>query len=42
MPKQDYFTDKQIAAILTYIRQNFGNQSDSVAVKDVLVLRVKQ
>ncbi len=41
MPKQDYLTDHQIAAVLSYVRQNLGNQSDSIAVKDVLVLRVK-
>jgi mono/diheme cytochrome c family protein len=35
MPKQDYLTDKQIASVLSYIRKNFGNQSDSVKVKDV-------
>jgi mono/diheme cytochrome c family protein len=39
MPKQDYLTDKQIASVLSYIRQNFGNQADSVKVKDVKTLR---
>jgi mono/diheme cytochrome c family protein len=39
MPKQDYLSDKQIAQVLTYVRQNFGNQGDSVKERDVKMLR---
>jgi mono/diheme cytochrome c family protein len=42
MPKQDYLTDMQIALVLTYIRQNFGNNADAVLPADVARLRGKK
>lgn len=39
MPKQDFLTNRQIAQVLTYVRQNFGNKADSVKVKDVMMIR---
>ena len=39
MPKQDFLTNRQIAQVLTYIRQNFENKADSVKVKDVMMIR---
>lgn len=42
MPKQDSLTDVQIAQLLTYIRQNFGNKADSVHPADVKNLRRKK
>jgi mono/diheme cytochrome c family protein len=41
MPKQDSLTDVQIAQLLTYIRQNFGNNADAVQPADVTNLRGK-
>ena len=42
MPKQDYLTDVQISQILTYIRQNFGNNADAVTPGEVTNLREKK
>ncbi len=39
MPKQNYLTNKQVAQVLSYLRKNFGNQADSVKVKDVMEVR---
>jgi mono/diheme cytochrome c family protein len=35
MPAQDYLKDAEIAAILTYIRSSWGNNSAAVATEDV-------
>jgi mono/diheme cytochrome c family protein len=40
MPRQDYLTDEQIAKVLTFIRNNFGNKGDSIYPHEVLSLRV--
>jgi mono/diheme cytochrome c family protein len=42
MPKQDNLTDEQISQILTYIRQNFGNNADAVTPGEVTKLREKK
>jgi mono/diheme cytochrome c family protein len=42
MPKQDSLTDVQIANVLTYIRQNFGNHADAVQTANVTNLREKK
>lgn len=42
MPKQDYLTDLQIAQVLTYIRQNFSNNADTVQPEDVKNLRERK
>ena len=39
MPKQNYLTDIEIAQILTYIRQNFGNNASAIQPADVNKLR---
>ena len=41
MPKQDYLSNKQIAQVLSYLRLNLGNKSDSVTVKEVITIRKK-
>jgi mono/diheme cytochrome c family protein len=39
MPPQNYLTNAQIAKVLSYLRQNFGNKADSVKVSDVNNIR---
>ncbi len=39
MPNHLYLSDAQIAAILTYIRSNFGNEADAVLPADVATIR---
>lgn len=41
MPKQSNLTNKQVAQVLSYLRKNFGNQADSVKVRDVNAVRKK-
>lgn len=41
MPKQDYLTDKQVALVLTYLRQNFGNKASVINPNEVKILRGK-
>ena len=41
MPKQDHLSDKQIALVLTYLRQTFGNKASAVNPKEVKMLRGK-
>lgn len=42
MPKQDYLTNTEIAQILTYIRQNFGNNAGPVSPDEVAAVRGKK
>lgn len=42
MPAQDYLTDREIAAVLTYIRHEFGGPAQPVQPADVLALRNDQ
>ena len=35
MPKHDFLTDEQVALVLTYIRQNFGNHSSEITADEV-------
>jgi quinoprotein glucose dehydrogenase len=39
MPPQAHQSDEQVAAVLTYIRQNFGNQASAVTADQVAALR---
>jgi hypothetical protein len=39
MPKFSQLPDRDIASILTYIRQNFGNHSDSISKTSVTIVR---
>lgn len=35
MPAQDYLKDDEIAAVLTYVRNSFGNKASAVTVAEV-------
>jgi mono/diheme cytochrome c family protein len=39
MPSHKFLNDKQMAEVLTYIRQNFGNNSDEIKPVDVYSIR---
>lgn len=39
MPKQDHLKNEEIALILTYIRQNFGNRSSGIDPQEVAKVR---
>lgn len=39
MPAQAYLTDQQIADVLTYVRNNFGNKASAVQVAEVKAVR---
>lgn len=42
MPSQDFLTDKEIADVLTYVRNNFGNKASAVTAAEVAAVRKKQ
>lgn len=42
MPAQDYLKDQEIADVLTYIRNNFGNKASQVKVAEVKAQRAKK
>jgi mono/diheme cytochrome c family protein len=39
MPKLDYLSDKQIAEVLNYVRNNFGNKAKHIKPEDVRMIR---
>jgi mono/diheme cytochrome c family protein len=39
MPKHNFLSDADIAAVLTYIRNNFGNNSSLVTAAEVKKIR---
>ena len=39
MPAQTHLTDAQMAAVLTYVRNSFGNKASAVTVADVKAAR---
>ena len=39
MPAQESLTDAQIAAVLTYVRNSFGNKASAVTVSEVKAVR---
>ena len=41
MPKADYLTNKEIAAVLTYIRTNFAKINDPISEVDVARTRIR-
>ncbi|GAB3635600.1 hypothetical protein GCM10027422_11900 [Hymenobacter arcticus] len=41
MPAQAYLTDQQVADVLTYVRNNFGNKASAVQVAEVKAVRDK-
>ena len=41
MPPLDFLPDEQIADVLTYVRNNFGNKESAVSAEEVKALRKK-
>ena len=41
MPSQAHLTDEQIADVITYVRNSFGNKASAVSVTQVKQLRAK-
>lgn len=41
MPSQAYLSDQQIADVLTYVRNSFGNKASAVTVAQVKAVRAK-
>jgi mono/diheme cytochrome c family protein len=41
MPKADYLTNKEIAAVLTYIRTSFAKVNDPISEVDVARTRIR-
>ena len=39
MPAQDYLKDEEIAAVLTYVRNSFGNKASAVTTDEVKKIR---
>jgi mono/diheme cytochrome c family protein len=39
MPSQDYLTDQQMADVLTYVRNNFGNKASAITPAEVKAVR---
>lgn len=42
MPAYDYLSSDEIAAVLTYLRQNFGNEADPVSADQVETIRQEE
>lgn len=42
MPSHDYLTNQEIADVLTYVRNNFGNKASAITVADVASVRNKK
>jgi mono/diheme cytochrome c family protein len=41
MPAHAFLTDKQVADVLTYIRNTFGNSAEAITPEEVLAQRPK-
>jgi mono/diheme cytochrome c family protein len=41
MPSHDFMTDQQIADVLTYVRNSFGNKAKAVTAAEVKAVRAK-
>ncbi len=41
MPPQDYLSDAELASVLTYVRNNFGNSASAVTKEEVKSIRDK-
>jgi len=39
MPKQDTLADKELSAVLSYVRKSFGNNASPVTINDVKKVR---
>ena len=42
MPSQDYLNDQQMADVLTYVRNTFGNKASAVTAAEVKAVRAKK
>ncbi len=42
MPAHDFLSNGQIAAVLSYVRNNFGNKAESITVQEVKDVRNKK
>jgi glucose/arabinose dehydrogenase len=42
MPSHNFLTNKQMADVLTYVRNSFGNKASAVTITEVKVLRTKK
>ncbi|AMJ68164.1 cytochrome C [Hymenobacter sp. PAMC 26628] len=42
MPAHDFLTDAQMAAVLTYVRNSFGNKASAVSVAEVKATRASK
>lgn len=42
MPPQNTLTDKQIADVLTYVRNSFGNKASAVSADQVAAIRASE
>ena len=40
MPSQDYLNDQQMADVLTYVRNSFGNKASAVTMAEVKAVRI--
>ena len=41
MPAHAFLSDEQVAQLLTFLRQNFGNHANTVEAADVAEVRAK-
>ena len=42
MPANSYLTDQQVADVLTYVRNSFGNKASAVSAAEVKAIRAKK
>ena len=42
MPAHDFLTDAQMAAVLTYVRNSFGNKASAISVAEVKAIRANK
>lgn len=42
MPSHSFLTDQQIADVLTYVRNNFGNKASGITPAEVKAVRAKK
>ncbi len=41
MPPHGFLSDEQVAQLLTFLRQNFGNHANTISATDVAEVRAK-
>ncbi|MBC7654871.1 MAG: cytochrome c, partial [Oligoflexus sp.] len=42
MPAVNYLSDQQIADVLTYVRNSFGNKASAISAAEVKTVRAKK